>query len=114
MLDLTHRVKFSPDFFIKAGHLILVIEIKENEEVSDPAEENRKKNEYAITHFKRVNKYLKQAGSEVLYKFNFLTPSDFGKYFQSLRDGNIADYKSSLDVELLKGSRNDWGNGRIG
>lgn len=98
------RGKFSPDFFIKAGNLILVVEIKGNEELPEPSEENRKKNEYAIIHFERINEHLKQAGSPVRYKFNFLTPSNFGTYFQYLRDGHITDYKSELDVELSKDS----------
>lgn len=96
------RGKFSPDFFIKAVNLILVVEIKDNDELRDPSEENRKKNEYAIAHFKRVNDYLEQTGSPLRYKFNFLTPSSYNPYFQFLRNGQIKDYGSELDRELLK------------
>ncbi len=94
------RGKFSPDFFIKAGNLILVVEIKSDDELREPSEENRKKNEYAITHFERINEHLEQSGSPHRYKFNFLTPRNFSAYFQYLRDGHIADYKSELDVKL--------------
>lgn len=94
------RGKFSPDFFIKTQDFILVVEIKGNEELSDPSEENRKKNEYADAHFKRVNQYLEEEGEVIRYKFNFLTPRDFNTYFQALREGNIEHFRSYLDVRL--------------
>ena len=46
------RGKFNPDFFIKVGNLILVIEIKDDEELREPSDENRKKNEYALAHIR--------------------------------------------------------------
>lgn len=94
------RGKFNPDFFIKAGNLILVVETKGNEELRDSSDENRKKNEYAVAHFDRVNEHLAQEGSPIRYKFNFLTPKSFGTYFQYLREGRIAEYRSELDVKL--------------
>ena len=94
------RGKFSPDFFIKAGNLILVVEVKGDEELKDPSEENKKKNEYAVAHFQRVNGHLKEEGSKIGYKFNFLTQKNFGQYFQLLREGKIKDYRSELDVKL--------------
>lgn len=96
------RGKFSPDFFIKACHLILVVEIKDEGEIREPSEENRKKNEYALAHFDRVNEHLKQEGSPVRYKFHFLTERNFNTLFQSLRDGNVADFRSELDVRLVE------------
>jgi type III restriction enzyme len=94
------RSKFSPDIFIRAGNLILVVEIKGDEELAEPSEENRKKNEYAVAHFKRVNQHLEQEGSPAHYKFNFLTPTSLVTYFQCLREGRITDYRSELDVKL--------------
>jgi type III restriction enzyme len=96
------RGKFNPDFFIKAGNTILVVEIKGNEELSDPSEENRKKNEYAVAHFRRLNNELEKTGNPFRYKFNFLTPTNYGAYFQYLRDGRIVDYVSELDVKLVE------------
>ena len=81
---------------------MLVVEVKGNEELAEPSEENRKKNEYAIAHFKRINEHLDQIGSPIRYKFNFLTPNNFSTFFQSLREGHIADYRSELDVKLLE------------
>ena len=98
----TKKGKFSPDFFIKSGNLILVVEIKGDEEINEPSDENRKKNEFAIAHFERINQYLQDKGSHIRYKFNFLTPKDFGTYFQYLRNGNITNYSSDLDVKLTE------------
>jgi type III restriction enzyme len=79
--------KFSPDFFVKIGDLIVVVEVKGNEELLAPSEENRKKNEYAIAHFERVNKYLEDQGSPTRYKFTFVTENNnFTQFFQSLRE----------------------------
>jgi type III restriction enzyme len=96
------RGKLSPDFFIKAGNLILVVEIKHDDELREPSEENRKKNEYAIAHCDRVNKHLEDAGSLIRYKFNFLTPKDIDTYFQLLREGRIVAFRSELDVKLAE------------
>jgi type III restriction enzyme len=96
------RGKFSPDFFIKAGNLILVVEIKHDVELREPSEENRKKSEYAVAHFDRVNQHLQEAGCPIRYKFNFLTPKNIGTYFQYLREGRIVDFRSELDVKLAE------------
>lgn len=96
------RGKFSPDFFIKLGNIILVIEIKGDEELREPSDENRKKNEYALAHFQRVNEHLEQEGNPVRYKFNFLSERSFNKFFQSLRNGNIRSFRSELDVKLME------------
>jgi type III restriction enzyme len=94
------RGKFSPDFFIKVGQLISVVEIKGDEELRDPSEENRKKAEYATAHFERLNQLLAARGVATQYCFNFLTPKNFGAYFQYLREGNLPSYRSELDVRL--------------
>lgn len=94
------RGKFNPDFFIKMGKLILVVEIKDDDEIRDPAPENVKKNEYAVTHFKLINQYLRGKKIDQRYKFNFLTPTDFNKYFQSIRENDIETFRSLLDVAL--------------
>ena len=94
--------KFSPDFFIKKGDLIIVVEVKGEEELSGPSEENRKKNEYALKHFDRLNDHLKKEGNNRFYKFNFLTESDFNKFFQRLREDKIVKFRSKLDVKLAE------------
>jgi type III restriction enzyme len=96
------RGKFSPDFFILIGDLMLVIEIKGDEELREPSEENRKKNEYAVAHFKRVNEHLEEEGNPLRYKFHFLTPRNFNTFFQELREGRVVNFRSDLDVKLLE------------
>ncbi|MCX5791928.1 MAG: DEAD/DEAH box helicase family protein [Elusimicrobia bacterium] len=92
--------KFNPDFFIKKGDLILVIEVKGDEELKDPLEENKKKNEDAIKHFDRVNEYLVNEKKTTKYKFSFLSPVSFNKFFQSLKQGSVAGFQSELDIRL--------------
>ena len=94
------RGKFNPDFFIKQNSLILVVEVKGDEEINEPSEENKKKNEYAVLHFEEINRHLKNKKSDIRYKLNFLTPRDFNTYFQCLREKKIEDYRSELDVLL--------------
>ena len=94
------RGRFSPDFFVNSGDLVLVVEIKDDDEIHDPAPENAKKYEYAIQHFERINAQLRADGEQTIYKFNFLTPSDYGSYFQSIRDASVEAFRSALDVEL--------------
>ena len=96
------RGKFSPDFFILIGKLISVVEIKGDEELRDPSEENRKKAQYATAHFHRLNLQLSKQRGAAHYCFNFLTPKNFGAYFQYLRDGNLTNYRSELDVKLAE------------
>jgi type III restriction enzyme len=92
--------KFSPDFFLKFGDRIYVVEIKGDEELAEPSEENIKKNEYALAHFAKLNKHLEEEGSPVRYQFNFLSPASFNAFFQALRDGKLAGFRSELDVRL--------------
>ncbi len=94
------RGKFSPDVFIKIGNNIIVIEIKADDEIHEPSEENRKKNEFALEHFNVVNQKLEEAGSPVRYWFKFMTPRNFDAFFQRLRDGTAEGYKSELSVAL--------------
>ncbi len=98
------RGKFNPDIFIKVNNLIVVVEIKGDEELHEPSEENKKKNEYALAHFERVNDNLKKEGNPTRYKFSFLTERSFNIFFQSLREGKIKNFKSELDVKLAEES----------
>ena len=92
--------KFSPDFFIKSEDCVLVIEIKDNDEIEAPSTENFKKYEYAKTHFDRINSHLEAAGDAMRYHFHFVTPRDFNTFFQRLRQSGIDQFQSDLDVTL--------------
>lgn len=99
------RGKFNPDFFIKAGNIIIVAEIKDDEELKAPSQENIKKYEHAIAHFERVDAELKKQKDSTRYCFHFLVPKDYPDFFKQLRDGKIADYRSRIDVKLAEQMR---------
>jgi type III restriction enzyme len=94
------RGEFSPDFLIKADDMTLVVEIKDDSEISAPSLENQKKYEYAKAHFDRLNQWLQNEGAPVRYQFNFLTPRNFGTFFQKLREKDLEGFRSELDVVL--------------
>jgi type III restriction enzyme len=91
------RGQFSPDFFIKQGRHVHVVEIKDDAEVAEPTEEIKKKREFAAAHVDRLNNL--QSG--LIYTLNFLTPQDFDVFFQKLRDSDLDSYASHLDVALV-------------
>ncbi len=96
------RGEFSPDFIIKKGNAIYIIEIKDDSEIDDPSIENQKKYEFTKNHFDRLNKWLEKEGIEDTYYFNFLTPKSFNKFFIQLRKDEAKDFRSDLDVVLSK------------
>ena len=85
--------RFNPDFFIKLGSDILVIEIKQDGDISD---ENKAKLKYARAHFKRVNSLQ----SKQRYHFKFLSPESYDLFFQRLREGKYQDFTSALEADL--------------
>ncbi|GIK42233.1 MAG: hypothetical protein BroJett011_60660 [Chloroflexota bacterium] len=102
-----HQVRawFSPDFFIKlVSPLVLVVEIKDDDETKEPAEENYAKFKYAKEHFDRINANLEAEGNPLRYQFNFLTPENYLVFFQKLRQDQIQGYESALDIKLLENS----------
>ncbi len=84
---------FNPDFFIKKGNDIIVVEIKMDNDVSD---ENRAKLRHAKEHFGRVNELQK----EQRYYFKFLSPGSFDLFFKALGNGTYKDFKSELEAKL--------------
>ncbi len=91
------RGHFNPDFFIKISDNILVVEIKGDEEIRDPSDENKAKYKAAKKHFNTLN----EQQSKLKYYFNFLTPEDYDYYFDHLRKSNL-NFNSKLDAELVK------------
>ncbi len=84
---------FNPDFFIKIGIDILVVEIKADTDISI---ENKAKLKYARQHFNRLNKL--QSGYR--YYFKFLSPSSYDLFFQELREGKYKTFKSRIEAEI--------------
>lgn len=89
------RGSFNPDFFIKKGSHIFVVEIKGDEELQEPSDENKAKNKAALRHFETLNNQQ----TECVYHFHFLTPADYDAFFQFLREDNY-NYVSTLDALL--------------
>ena len=100
----THHknAQFNPDWFIKQGNTIIVVETKDDSQISNPDVENKGKNKAAKKHFEAINKHLEEQGSDVRYKFTFLTPKNYSIFFKKLKEGDILNFKSDLDVELSK------------
>lgn len=96
------RGEFSPDFFIKQGEWVFVVEVKGDEEISDPAADNVKKHEYATEHFKRLNDWLEKEKISTRYEFNMISPKSYNVFFQKLRDGGLAGFRSELDVAVAR------------
>jgi len=86
---------FNPDFFIKVGKHVWVTEIKGDEELTEPSDENKGKYKGAMQHFEVLNTQQ----DESVYHFHFLTLKDYDKFFKFVRDGNY-DFVSELDVAL--------------
>jgi type III restriction enzyme len=99
------RGEFSPDFFIKKGHTVYVVEVKDDSEIDDPSPENQKKFEYALGHFERLNEWLKKEGLDTTYQLNFLTPKSFNRFFIQLRKDDAKGFRSELDVVLGEESK---------
>lgn len=95
------RGEFNPDFFIKQGERIFVVEIKDDKEIFEPSPENVKKHEYARTHFELLNDWLEKGGVSVRYQFNMLAPRDINAFFQKLRESALAGFRSQLDVAMI-------------
>jgi len=89
------RGRFNPDFFINIGNAILAVEIKGDEEIAQPSDENKAKYKAAKNHFKTLNKFQ----SNAVYYFNFLSPRDYELYFDRIREKEF-NFTSNLDAVL--------------
>lgn len=94
--------QFNPDWFIKQGSTYIVVETKDDTQIGNVDPENIGKNRAAIAHFQQLNEYFEEQGSDVRYKFTFLTPKNYEVFFETLKNGNIMNFKSELDVALEK------------
>lgn len=89
--------KFNPDFFIKIGNELIVVEIKDDKAHEGTAgEENKKKLLFTREHFNRLNEMQK----EQHYYFKFLSPMSYDLFFKALREKKHKDFKSELEARL--------------
>ena len=84
---------FNPDFFLKIGDNIIVVEIKMDKDFSD---ENKAKLRYAKEHFSKVSELQKEQN----YYFKFISPGSYELFFKALRDKTYKDFKSELEAGL--------------
>ncbi|MFS0852558.1 DEAD/DEAH box helicase [Microbacterium sp. 179-I 3D4 NHS] len=89
------RGHFNPDFFLATNDRVVVVEIKSDDEIDEPSDENRAKYAAAKAHFAALNAMRE----DDKYTFHFLTPRDYGAFFQFLREGRDG-YSSTLDAVL--------------
>ena len=86
--------KFNPDYFLKVGKDILVVELKSD---TDMTPENRGKVRYAREHFERLNSLQKNQ----TYHFWMISPRDYQTFFKMLRAKEYGSFISTFENELL-------------
>ena len=94
--------QFNPDWFIKQGDTYIIVDTKDDLQISDPDSENIGKNKAANRHFQLINEHYASISSSIRYKFTFLTPKNYNIFFEKLINMNIMNFKSELDVKLLE------------
>ncbi len=52
-----------------------------------------------------LNAWLEDAGDVTRYLFNMLSPKSYNVFYQKLRDGELAGFRSELDVEMGKAAK---------
>lgn len=90
---------FNPDFFLKVvgAHDILVVEVKAE---GDDSNRNRAKCRDGLKHFETLNERLKDAGEKWRYHFYILSPENYTSFFEQVRKGSYAGWRSGLMQEL--------------
>jgi len=93
------QANFNPDFFLKFGDKIVVVEIKAD---GDDSEENKAKYRWARQHFTTLNEELKAAKIKQQYFFHFLSPSSYSEFCEYLLDGRLFkdEFRSQLEDKL--------------
>ena len=92
---------FNPDFFLKIGDNIIVVEIKSD---GDDSEENKAKYRWAKKHFEDLNEELKKTKIKQKYFFHFLSPESYSEFTEYLADGRLlkGEFRSILEDLLEK------------
>ena len=95
----SRRGRFNPDFFmlLNAANIVVVTEVKADD---DNSWRNKGKADAARQYFRDLNAQLEDAGEDRRYAFHMLTPQDFESFLEVLRDGDIANYVSTLQGQL--------------
>lgn len=100
----SHPKEFNPDFFIKVGNRIAVIETKMNNDITL---ENYSKMVDSKKHFSILNEELNKLGSDVRYSFNILSPSSYPDFEAKLIDGSYFNgFNSEIEIQLQESYKN--------
>jgi type III restriction enzyme len=95
----TKRSSFNPDYFLllETGDVV-VVETKADD---DNSATNVGKLKYATDHFKAVNELLaRKRGAKRQYFFHFVSPRDYPRFFEALRNAKIDSFVSTLQAAL--------------
>lgn len=98
----TSQNNFNPDFFLKFGDNIVVVEIKVD---GDDSEENKAKYKWAKDHFSSLNEELKKNGIPQTYFFHFLSPSSYLEFSEYILNGSLFKGKFRSNIEDLLESK---------
>ncbi|HRR90216.1 MAG TPA: restriction endonuclease subunit R, partial [Eubacteriales bacterium] len=100
----TNPKEFNPDFFIKVGDNIAVIETKMN---NDLCRENYSKMIDSKKHFSLLNTELYKKGINTRYSFNILSPSSYPDFENKLMDGSyFKGFNSEIEIQLQETFKN--------
>jgi len=100
----TNPKEFNPDFFIKIGDKIAVIETKTDNDLS---RENYSKMVDSKNHFSLLNSELKKMGISTQYSFNILSPSSYPDFENKLMDGSYFNgFNSEIEILLQETFKN--------
>jgi len=89
---------FNPDFFLKIGENIIVVEIKSD---GDDSEENKAKYRWAKRHFEDLNEELKKNKIKQRYFLHFLSPNSYSEFVEYFCDNRVFDKKFRSNLEDL-------------
>lgn len=93
------RGQFNPDFFIqlKDADCVAVVEVKAD---NDDSDQNRGKVAAAHTHFQLINEMLVEAAETRRYTFHLVSPVDYDRFFEALRESKLEAFRSGLQAAL--------------
>lgn len=94
-----HHELFNPDFFIKVGTDIIVVEIKKD---GDDSNKNKAKLKDGLSHFNLLNEELELKEEEDRYYFKFLSSenNDYLNFWQAIRENRYKEWMSTLMIKL--------------
>jgi predicted protein tyrosine phosphatase len=99
------RGEFAFDFLLKQGDAIYVVVVRSDKEMADPAPETVRKRDCALDRFQRINDLLEGAGIPTRYHYTALSPRHYHLFFQRLRKGDAAFFRSEPDAATAKTPR---------